>query len=53
VAHTIIPALGKLRQENPKFKASLGYMASPCHKKRSTEFIENSDVWQHISASSF
>lgn len=25
------PVLGRLRQENPKIKTSLGYMARPCH----------------------
>jgi hypothetical protein len=25
VAHTVIPALGRLRQEDHKFKVSLGY----------------------------
>jgi hypothetical protein len=29
----IIPALGKLRQENLEFKPSLGYIARPCLAK--------------------
>lgn len=32
VAHTIIPSLGKLRQDY-EFVSSLGYTARPCHKK--------------------
>lgn len=32
MAHTEIPALRKLRQEDSKFKASLGYLASLCLK---------------------
>jgi hypothetical protein len=29
----VIQALGRLRQEDYKFKASLGYTAGSCHKK--------------------
>jgi hypothetical protein len=29
----VIQALGKLRQKDNKFKASLSYIASPCLKK--------------------
>jgi hypothetical protein len=34
VVHTIIPAFGRLRQEDHEFKTSLGYVAKPCLKKR-------------------
>jgi hypothetical protein len=30
---TVIPALGRLGQEDPDFKASLGYTVRPCFKK--------------------
>lgn len=33
VAHPYTPALGKLRQEDHKFKPSLGYTMRPCIKK--------------------
>jgi hypothetical protein len=28
----VIPALGRLRQEDPELEANLGYKARPCHK---------------------
>jgi hypothetical protein len=31
----VIPALGRLRQENLKFEVSLGYIERPCLKKNS------------------
>jgi hypothetical protein len=31
---TVIPALGRLRQEDPKFKAHLGYLGRPCLEKK-------------------
>jgi hypothetical protein len=30
----VIPALRKLRQDDCKFKASLGYITTPCLKKK-------------------
>jgi hypothetical protein len=33
VCTSIIPALGRFRQEDGKFKASLGYIARPYLKK--------------------
>jgi hypothetical protein len=30
---TIIPTVGKLRQEDKKFETSLGYMVRPCSKR--------------------
>jgi hypothetical protein len=35
----IIAALGSLRQEGGEFKASLGYIARPCFKKKSHLFL--------------
>jgi hypothetical protein len=31
--HTVIPAFGKWRQEDLKFKDSLGYISKPCLEK--------------------
>jgi hypothetical protein len=36
----IIPALGKLRQENQKLKGTLGYKKRPCLKKKKEEEVE-------------
>jgi hypothetical protein len=33
----IVPALGMQRQEDNKFKASLGYIAKPCLKNKQKE----------------
>jgi hypothetical protein len=34
VVHTCTSAHRRLRPEGPKFKASLGYIARPCRKKK-------------------
>jgi hypothetical protein len=34
VTHLIIPAFRRLRQEEHKFEANLGFIARPCLKKR-------------------
>jgi hypothetical protein len=31
---TLIPALGRLRQEDWNFKARLGFIGRPCHKNK-------------------
>jgi hypothetical protein len=33
VVHIVIPALGRLRQEEHEFDANLGYIVKPCLKK--------------------
>jgi hypothetical protein len=33
MVHTVIPVLGRLRQEDGEFKVSLGYIARLCLKK--------------------
>jgi hypothetical protein len=34
VVHTVISALGRWKQEGWEFKASVGYIARPCLKKK-------------------
>jgi hypothetical protein len=38
---SIIPALGRLRQEDHKFKVSLGYIGSPSLKKKKKSVLSN------------
>jgi hypothetical protein len=33
----VIPAFGRLREENHKFKATLGYIVRPCQRERERE----------------
>jgi hypothetical protein len=42
VAHTIIPALGRLRQDNHEFQTSLGYRVRPCLNKQTEN---SSSIW--------
>jgi hypothetical protein len=37
----IIPALGKLRQEDLKLEDNLGYIARPCLQKKPTYYNNN------------
>jgi hypothetical protein len=37
VPTAVIPALGGKRQEEPKLKASLGYITRPCFKNRTKQ----------------
>jgi hypothetical protein len=39
-----IPALGRLRQENPKFKASLGHIVMSCLKRKVCVTHEEQEV---------
>jgi hypothetical protein len=44
VVHTCNPAFGRLRQEDQKFQASLGYMISPCQKKPPKKQKEKKEI---------
>jgi hypothetical protein len=37
MVNTVIPALGRLREEDGVFKASFGYIVRPCLKKKKNE----------------
>jgi hypothetical protein len=41
-----IPALGRLRQEDYKFKANLGYRVKPCLKKNQTKKSNSSKIFK-------
>jgi hypothetical protein len=40
----VIPALGRLKQEDLLFKASLGYIARPCLKKKAEKVNINAEL---------
>jgi hypothetical protein len=42
---SLIPVLGRLRQENGKFKASLGYTVRPCLKNNKKNHQTNKMWW--------
>jgi hypothetical protein len=41
VVKPVIPALGRLRKEDSKFEASLGYILSPYHKKKKFDLMSS------------
>jgi hypothetical protein len=43
----VIPAIRRLRWENPKFKPSLGYIVRPCLKKKKNVQGLGFDPQQH------
>jgi hypothetical protein len=44
VVHTLIPALGRLRQKDQEFKASLGFIAKQLSQKSKTKKKPNDPV---------
>jgi hypothetical protein len=42
----VIPTLGRLKWEEPKFEASLGYIAKPCLKKNFLTFQQKTLLWK-------
>jgi hypothetical protein len=49
VVHThVIPAVGRLRQEDHKFKASLGYVMRLCLKNKQANKLKQLDMRRKI-----